>query len=415
MAAPPTPVTASLTGPEVRKLRSSCDGCGSAKVKCDRGQPECARCVALGLTCAYGRSRQFGKPPRKRPGSTLDASASLSNKKRAIHTAENVDIHTTMGFRRPQSITEPAQLDFSDMVTDILPMSSGINTILNIDEQNHLGPGLFMPMSFDEWPQLGILGTNLNTPCITKASASDIRLSASALDPASTARTNSNNHESHSCPRESYEILADLICPGPSLHAPVANSDTVSTQMDHVLHFNRNAIDRLSRVLKCPCAKSGHRVMVHASIISRILIWYQQAAGWNGNDSWGPQISASADSSTSHRSSSSPLSGTAAGTAAPSLTQSTGFAVADVPVSVGTFNIEDQNLQAAVRNQLVLSELKKAASLIDLFTSQDSEETSASGEASLYSYLGAWLRSEHAKIVRILRSRLNVLNEDDDS
>jgi hypothetical protein len=45
-------------------------------------------------------------------------------------------------------------------------------------------------------------------------------------------------------------------------------------------------------------------------------------------------------------------------TASPStLVQSTGFAVAQVPVSMGTFNIEDENVQDAFRNQLVLSEL----------------------------------------------------------
>lgn len=417
MPTSPTPTTAPLPGPEVPKLRSSCNGCGTAKVKCDRGQPECARCVALNLTCVYGRSRQFGKPSRKRPGAKLDASTGLSCKKRAIWTPGNCDNHTTMEFGQPQSLNEPEQLNFSDMVTDILPMPSGISPTLNINEQKQLGPALFMPMSFDEWPQLDLLGAGIDIPCMPKASAPDIRLSASALEPVGTTRARSNSHESHSCPRESYEILADLICPSPTLHAPVANSITVSTQFDHVLHFTKTAINRLSRVLKCPCAKSGHRAMVHASIVSRILIWYQQAAGWTENNSWGPGTSALADSSTSHSSSSS-SPGTAAGigaTSQPTFPQSTGFAVTDVPLSVGTFSIEDQSLQAAFRNQLVLSELKKAANLIDLFTSQDSGESCASGVAGLCSYLGAWLRSEHSKIVRILRSRLSALNEDLDS
>ncbi|KAK5306863.1 hypothetical protein LTR99_002555 [Exophiala xenobiotica] len=318
-----------------------------------------------------------------------------------------------MGFERPQTtgISEPAQLDFSDMLTDILPMPSGIDTTtMNIDGQNQAGSALLIPLSFDEWPQLDML---------------DVQLSASGFQPPVSFNTtspssNSHSHKSHSCPRESYEILADLICPSPSLHAPAANADPVSAQLDHVLHFNRNAIDRLSRLLKCPCAISGHRVMVHASIISRILIWYQQAAGWSSNSTrstW-TSTSASADSSTSRNTSpSSPLGAMAAtgtgATSLPTLTQSTGFAVAQVPVTVGTFSVEDQNLQAAFRDQLVLSELKKAASLIDLFASQDSAESGVSGVASLCSYLGAWLRSEHSKIVRILSSRVeSALDED---
>jgi hypothetical protein len=324
-----------------------------------------------------------------------------------------------------QTINEPTPLDFSDMVTDILPMPSGIDTTtMNNNGQNQPGSALFLPLSFDEWPQLDTFSTGLEVPCFPKATAPDVQLSASVFQrPISfnvTSPTSSSSHKSHSCPRESYEILADLICPSSSLHAPAANADTVSAQLDHVLHFNRNAIDRLGRLLKCPCAISGHRVMVHASIISRILIWYLQAAGWSSNSTrstW-TATSASADSSTSRNMSpSSPLPAMAAtgtgATSLPTLTQSTGFAVAQVPVTVGTFSVEDQNLQAAFRDQFVLSELKKAASLIDLFSSQDSAESGVSGVASLCSYLGAWLRSEHSKIVRILRSRVeSALDED---
>ncbi|KAJ9503795.1 hypothetical protein H2202_000934 [Exophiala xenobiotica] len=415
-----------MRAPPVPKLRSSCDGCGTAKVKCDRGQPGCARCVALGLTCVYGRSRKFGKPARKRPGAWFDANTSLSCGKRTTWTTESSDNHITMGFERPQTtgISEPAQLNFSDMLTDILPMPSGIDTTtMNIDGQNQAGSALFLPLSFDEWPQLDTFGTGPEIPYVPKPSAPDVQLSTSVFQPPvsfNTTSTSSNSHKSHSCPRESYEILADLICPSPSLHAPAANANPVSAQFDHVLHFNRNAIDRLSRLLKCPCAISGHRVMVHASIISRVLIWYQQAAGWSSNSTrstW-TSTSASAGSSTSRNTSpSSPLPAMAAtdtrAATLPTLTQSTGFAVAQVPVTVGTFSVEDQNLQAAFRDQFVLSELKKAASLIDLFSSQDSAESGLSGVASLCSYLGAWLRSEHSKIVRILSSRVeSALDED---
>jgi hypothetical protein len=83
--------------------------------------------------------------------------------------------------------------------------------------------------------------------------------------------------------------------------------------------------------------------------------------------------------------------------------------VEHVPISIGAFSIEDEHVQAAFRNQLVLSELKKMAELIKLFMSQDSDESSA---GSLYSHLGMWLQSEHSKTVKILRARLRTLNED---
>jgi len=264
MTASPSPATAPRPELEVPKLRSSCDGCGTAKVKCDRGHPECGRCATLSLTCVYGLSRKFGKPPRKRPGSDLDAATD----KRICPswTAESRDNHTTMGFGESQSVNEPTPAHFSDLVADILPFSCGINTALGINEQNQLTSAFYPSLPLEEWPQLDSLGPGLEIP------------SASALESVSTVSTSSGRHESHSCPRESCEIFRDLICPSPSLHAPESNSVTVSARLDQVLHFNRNAIDRLSRLLKCPCAKSGHRAMVHASIVSRILIWYEQTA-----------------------------------------------------------------------------------------------------------------------------------------
>jgi hypothetical protein len=416
MSATPTLIVDPTPTPKVPKLRSSCEHCGNAKVRCDRGQPGCSRCIALGLTCVYGISRKFGKPPRKRPGAHLDITNSFPYKKRATWTAGSCENHTTMGFERSPGVNEPAHLSFADSVTDILPVSSSTNPTSDIYQLNQLGSPFIAPLSFGEWPQLDTWDTRLEFPSLSNGSGLESQLSASTLEPASNLNASIDSPDSHSCPRGSYELFRDLICPGPFLHAPEANSDTVSAQLDQVLHFNRDAIDRLSRLLKCPCAKSGHRVMVHASIVSRILIWYQQAAGWTGSSSAGalPYALAASSPSGSVSSSSSPPSRSTANAdtaISPMLAQSTGFAVAQVPVSMGTFNIEDQNLQAAIRSQLVLSELKKTATLIDLFTSQGSGESSDYGVTGLYSYLGVWLQSEHSRTVRILRARLSALNK----
>ncbi|KAG9230360.1 hypothetical protein BJ875DRAFT_472442 [Amylocarpus encephaloides] len=395
-----------LEGP---KLRSSCNGCGTAKVKCDRERPQCSRCSTLGLTCVYGQSRKFGKPPRKRL-----ASESVSTIEKRIYTStsqttpHNRDKITAMNLGELQNTQEPVQHDFSHPAANMTLFSSEINTDLYpptpFDVWPHLG----------EWPQLETFGTGLDfAPASPLERASD-----------RSKIPQSDSHESHSCPRESYEIFRDLICPSPSLHAPESNSTTVSAQLDQVLQFNRNAIDRLSQLLKCPCAKSGHRAMVHASIVSRILIWYQQAAGWTGSSAWGPRPSASVDSSMSSRVSSSPspqppsrIAEDTSMTSPTSLVQATGFAVEHVPISIGAFSIEDQDVQAAFRNQLVLSELKKAADLIELFISisisisNDSGEPLASGLTGLYSHLGTWLKSEHSRTVNILRCRLRTLNK----
>ena len=461
MSASPTALMEQLPARKALRLRSSCEGCGSAKVKCNRGQPTCSRCATLSLTCVYGISRRFGKPPRKRPSAHFHAPDSFSHRKytarstrscenhmatvlersqgvsnpvqlnfsdtvaanpplpsghNAGASVENRDELTTMGVRKPESANEAAQLNFSDPRTDVFPVPSSMNAMSNIYEQNRPCLPVIPQLSLDEWPQFNIWDTDLEFPSFSRGLGLESQISASVKEPANNLSASFDSPEFHSCPRGSYELFRDLICPSPFLHAPEAHSDTVSARLDEVLHFNSEAIDRLSRLLKCPCAKSGHRIMVHASIVSRILIWYQQAAGWNGSSSWESRPSSPTVSSPSDGSSPSSLSSSIAvadtDTASlPTLVQSTGFAVDQVPVSVGIFNIEDQNVQDAFRTQLVLSELKKAATVIDLFITQDSSKSSASSAASLRSHLGGWLQSEHFRTVMMLRARIRALNQ----
>jgi len=402
-SSPGRPVPPSQASPVVPqlgvKLRSSCNACGDTKTRCDRGQPECGRCIGAGLPCVYGPSRNCGKPPRKRIGVGLDRQTQkrLRTQTTELHGDSTVDTAGTRdtGYSR------------------LLVHSSGTIDALShqqADADGHLlSSGFCPPLPLEDWSQLWNLDGTFDLP------------SDSLMASAGASRELGNDPESHSCPRESYEIFRDLICPSPTLHAPESNS-TVSARLDEVLLFNRTAISRLTRLLKCPCAKSGHRAVVHASILSRILIWYQQAAGWPSSDTSGsasmqaaPAVSPApyhaplpveTDDTVDVSADSSPP---AAETTA-SLVHNTGFAVELLPLSIGNFTIEDQDVLAAFRNQVVLSELKKMAALIEIFITQDSCSPLAGSMSGLNSLLGAWLRSEHSRTVGILQDGLARLN-----
>jgi len=404
------------------KLRSSCDSCGDAKVKCDRGRPGCRRCTSLGLVCVYGISRKSGKPPRRRPTERSSGTRrspettapppatgrehDVGNVSRAVAGTQSPhNQHTEHGHRFGSLIPVPrvAPMPIPDL-------DAGLGENRQGSEPGSVFFGMPM-LALDEWPRMDDFEAEIGMPAFT----SDLDMERQPPGHLDATGTDASGNKSHSCARESYEIFRDLICPGPSLHAPEADQDTVSTQLDHVLHFNSTAIDRLGRILGCPCSKSGHRVMVHASIFSRILIWYQQAAGWTGCASWGSRRPPSpADDRSSASSSPSDVRAGEMSSSSPvsTLAQSTGFAVEEVPLWFGTFSVEDQNMQALFRNQLVLSELKKMSGLIDMFSAQTTGEShSAIGLAGLYLHVGDWLRDEHSRTVKILKSRLNALNE----
>lgn len=391
------------TPPEVKiptsKLRSSCDGCGNAKVKCDRESPKCARCTSLSLPCVYGPSRKHGKPPRRK---FAPATQSTGAKRQCSSGSNHHGPSLFIEHENRRHHSEYRSQIIPNVTSSLSQLTGSGFTELGVPHQDQLISNFYPSLASEEWLQNddwsqfqhfgGGLDLFLDTP----------------LEPTSIPRDTSKSSESHSCPRESYEIFRDLICPSPFLHAPEPNSVTVSAQLDQVLQFNKDAIERLTRVLRCPCAKTGHRAMVHASIVSRILIWYQQAAGWTGSSSWGPAPASSAETSNSPPPSRQPSSAMVTGadtTTEPSLVQATGFDVQHVPISMGAFSIENQNVQGAFRNQLVLSELKETANLIDIFMSQESDESSA-----LYLHLGTWLRAEHSKTVNILRGRLRTLS-----
>ncbi|EFQ36830.1 uncharacterized protein GLRG_11977, partial [Colletotrichum graminicola M1.001] len=68
---------------KTQKRRSSCDACGASKLRCDRSQPACGRCVALKQNCVYGISRYKGRPKKNlwdiSQGSPLKTSTSPSS------------------------------------------------------------------------------------------------------------------------------------------------------------------------------------------------------------------------------------------------------------------------------------------------------------------------------------------------
>ncbi|MCJ1436262.1 hypothetical protein MMC27_005640 [Xylographa pallens] len=128
--------------PRRLKLRGSCDGCGTAKLKCDRGQPECARCVSLCLLCTYGFSRKCGKPSRakqaERRNEVLDNTGdaiAAQNSDSVLLDATNNNIDSLMtGDYTPDPYGQflvplPADSAFFDLDEWVFPLPSSDNLL----------------------------------------------------------------------------------------------------------------------------------------------------------------------------------------------------------------------------------------------------------------------------------------------
>jgi hypothetical protein len=283
------------------------------------------------------------------------------------------------------------------MMTDI-PMQPAIAN--GVDGHNSIEPSFFipqcLPMSLENWD----LDLGLNFSSAAPApSAPDESQDFSPATPLVSTK--------HDCHLESFEVFKDLNA-APSLSE--RNTDTILAQLDRVLRANRNAIDRLTRLLECSCFKPPYLVMLHSSIISRVLGLYQQAAGCAHTVRHGPaaETAVTAAAGSSPASYLTPASGTTIGTSnAETHTSGISDEVAQLPFSLGKFNIEDPCVQFAFKNLLIGNELKRAGGLISLFASQSPVD----GAQDLRSSLSAWLRADHSSTVRILRSAIKELND----
>lgn len=411
------------------KLRTSCDACGAAKVKCDRAQPECERCVSHNIPCVYGVSRKMGKPPRERlrqspeqtsngpdglgenkrskgSGDSGDTSISTSSSLAAGHVPlawDHVNDSSMVNLDPWPSLPEPHNFDFG--VGDFtFPDTSTSNTSRtnNVD----FGP-LATPFSatgMDTHPSI--------EPPAPQLAPSHSRSDSSHPDAVSLSDVTMADNGCCNCPIQANEIFTSLYCLnlGTSSFAPSMATSSASSgssldrvPLDHVLRLNRDASERLGCLIECPCADSPHLALLYASIISRVLVWYQQAAGCGGQSS-------------SSRTSSTPSTAASSGTSSWSLTPSTGLSVTPAKMAVGNFDVDDLRIESALKMQLLAGEMKRAGRLVDKFTSHYSsghgltEESFLGGADSLYSKLDSWLRREHVRIDDMIRSRLRELN-----
>lgn len=220
----------------------------------------------------------------------------------------------------------------------------------------------------------------------------------------------------HDCPRKSYEILDSLSVlnnnqteygQSPPTGPTVGTGNTSHrVPLDLVLQLNREATERLAPLLACTCARLPHVALLYASIISRILTWYQQAANCTkpAHLESSPRITAANTLSPADSSKSSPGSSV----------QSPGVTVAPSRMAIGAFKVDDLRLQTAMKIHLLLGEMRRVKSLIDQMSSEKSSSTHEEfviGDAgNLQQSLISWLKRDHTRILNMMRSELEDLN-----
>jgi hypothetical protein len=198
------------------------------------------------------------------------------------------------------------------------------------------------------------------------------------------------------------EILQSL-----TVHRTVFSTDTVLVEMSRVLEANKTALQCVSDFLKRDCAQSmPHLTMLYATIIARVLLWYQDAAGLGNLFKSRNCDPSNADPTAGGIT---PPSDTSRGPMANPTSKC--FTIQAQSFSVGDYNVDEPCMQLVFRIQLLFHEVRKAGVVIDELLALAADDRVAVGDQAMYSALGVWLKSEHEKTLKFFQDAIRRMNK----
>ena len=404
-----------------RKFRSSCDACSASKVKCDQGQPQCLRCINLGMHCNYSPSRRMGKPPASSRKLTTTSNPSSSEseqkeprpaKKRQLspptflpdlpvvdpsnlqvsldssYTDDFMtmnwqdDIFQTTMFDGPATadidLTAANLFDLSfDFMADGSPPMPHSNQFIFGDDSLNSSKAPSRNPTYENLqlfasPQSSSHSTREISPCTSipkqksmlPPPAPEKKLDTPPQSPLS--KKLSLLTSTTKCNHQMDFGRTELPSPCPGSNASI----------DQVLIKNKTAIENAYNLLACSCSNDPHFALTLALICNKILGMYEAVIKTSGLTSESPTTRMLRPSNSG-----------------PS-----------IPITVGAYQMDAED-EERIRIQIVVNELRKVKGLVDRYASKYCNSVGGTGEG-IYSALEGFLRSKLTTTLQELLTRL---------
>ncbi|KAB2572093.1 Monodictyphenone cluster transcription factor [Lasiodiplodia theobromae] len=293
------------TGAAGPKLRDSCDGCATSKLKCSKEKPVCARCAKRGMKCEYFATKRAGRKLGGRRG---------TNAANVPHTASTLpwSISTTDSLASPDAI-QLSFLQHESTYPDILPdllsagstASSTPGTLISQIDDFFASPISFFdtsdtangtdchPSAQDISSLLDQNGTSLllqdDAFSAIDEVIPDLDTAFKPQTPPATQRSTSCNEflsESPCCCLIRALSLFKQLFPNPSMSCSRSESrgsekedsaDQFPT-LEAVVRENERTIEAISSMLECTCSEDGYLLSIMSLIVLKVLGWYAAAA-----------------------------------------------------------------------------------------------------------------------------------------
>ncbi|KAI0203359.1 hypothetical protein F4808DRAFT_418426 [Astrocystis sublimbata] len=332
-------------------LRTACDPCSSAKVRCDKQHPSCDRCMQLSQPCSYSQSRRHGKRLWRRmvtgtrPGGHAPVTEGPDDSSAVVSSGSGPGPTRTV---ISSSLIAPSgplpvaghehDLALNYMQQDVDPTSAFPASWLSGDSGLHAEIDIGL---YNDWDI-----TNLTPPDLVPSLEPSQYTSNTTTDEASPP--SSTTTSPHDCEAQAIAILRSMqhgsIYDGLTSCSinPVQYAElNLRPAFDRVLATNKAALYGCARLMKCTCALCPHILLLHASILTKMFFWYRVAA----TEKIEPQ------KDTSQTPPDDP----------PTPNQ---FSVEPTGIQVGVLDLDPED-QFDLRRALLLRELRKAESVID--------------------------------------------------
>lgn len=397
--------------PRQEKLRSSCDGCSSSKVRCEKQHPSCFRCQELGQVCIYGKSRRRGKPASKPYGSgtapsgkavhpTWDYSTELSQV-----SIENFDYSSWQmsqilnGFEaggsqwlEKEATLRPGTIDGSHLHQQLSythndSISASVSTA---SDENFQSPS----HSTD-----AALPTSIKTPHATSSAFEKCVSECEKVLPG----TNSGGKPSCiTIAMTTLSSLYQLTCdstnniPGRSPNIEGSNAPPNHPSSNSAILIARAATQKLGQLLACTCASCNDdpsMFFILANIASKALGWYKSLYNSNIQSLYnGASLGNGNLLSPSHRQSLTDIED----------------ALASMPLTISTIHLP-RATELRIRAQLLLCELQPLAQACNALGTRHQHREGVNSEEAVYDSFRGFLQRGIKELSRSLEGNCGQL------
>lgn len=336
------------------QLKSTCDACNSAKVKCSQARPQCGRCESRGLYCHYSASLRSAKR-RYQPSFNDIASSGKS------HSPESYENMTTPAPAVSSDASVLSSYDISSFQdADFAPPlldgwnnksngSSGQTPYSdNGDESMMILSQLKYPDNLSSWQSPVSRGSRPRHTAQFSTNGDDAGSMTSAVSLSSAC----------SCQQNALDKLSEL---------SVSRREGSSVPFDRSLSENKHIITLCTSLISCPNKQHDRDItlmLTNVALITHLISVYDHPLPTPSKDSSGdfgaidPAIGEESNSRLSH--SGSITSGRELGQHQHSQLLSR------VRLSLGSYQLDQKDEQILQKNLLKI-ELSKIGGLIDSF------------------------------------------------